>query len=147
LGTHVVRFGEWLYCIGRAYGVSPWAIAKANHIWWPNIIFPFQVLVIPNVPWTNIPAGPVCKAQFTVPAPTPTPTANPVTPIVTSIPPSATPTPTASPSTCRAVYVVRPGDTLYRIALRYGTSYAEIARVNQISNPRLIYPGQQLCIP
>ena len=149
LGTHVVRFGEWLYCIGRAYGVSPWAIAKTNGIWWPYIIFPSQVLVIPNVPWTHIPAGPVCKAQFTVPGPTPTPTPIPVTPIVTSIPPTAIPIPTttAPPSTCRAVYVVRPGDTLYRIGLRYGTTYTEIARVNQISNPRLIYPGQQLCIP
>jgi len=156
LGTHVVRWGEWLYCIGRAYGVSPWAIAKTNGIWWPNIIFPYQKLKIPNVPWTNIPAGPVCKAQFTVPAPTPIPaTPNPATPAVTVIPP-VTPTPTITPAppivttppvACRATYVVRPGDTLYRIAIRFGTTYPEIARVNGISNPRLIYPGQQLCIP
>lgn len=148
LGTHVVRWGEWLYCIGRAYGVSPWAIAKTNGIWWPYIIFPNQKLVIPNVPWTHIPAGPVCKAQFTVPAPTPIPTtpapATPTSTPVTATPATAT---TVPPSTCRAIYVVRPGDTLYRIALRYGTTYTEIARVNQISNPRLIYPGQQLCIP
>lgn len=155
LGTHVVRWGEWLYCIGRAYKVSPWAIVKTNGIWWPNIIFPFQKLLIPNVPWTNIPAGPVCQAQFTVPAPTPIPTtpipATPVSVTATSTPVTATVTPapatTMPPSSCRAIYIVRQGDTLYRIALRYGISYAEIARVNQISNPRLIYPGQQLCIP
>ena len=150
LGIHVVRFGEWLYCIGRAYGVSPWAIAKTNGIWWPYIIFPSQKLVIPNVPWTSIPAGPVCKAQFTVPAPTPIPT-TPVSATPTSTPVTATATSatatTLPPSSCRAIYIVRQGDTLYRIALGYGTSYAEIARVNQISNPRLIYPGQQLCIP
>jgi len=147
-----VRWGEWLYCIGRAYRVSPWAIAKTNHLWWPNIIFPNQKLIIPNVPWTNMTAGRVCTAHFTVPAPTPIPTATPVTPGVTPptpIPPSVTPVPptTASPSTCRAIYVVRRGDTLYRIALWYGTTYTEIARVNGIANPRLIYPGQQLCIP
>jgi LysM repeat protein len=156
LGTHVVRWGEWLYCIGRAYGVSPWSIAKANRLWWPNIIFPNQKLTIPNVPWTNMTPGPVCKAQFTFPTPTPSPTATPVTPGVTVTPPTATPTPatatpvtatTAPPSTCRAIYVVRRGDTLYRIALRYGTTYTEIARLNGIANPRLIYPGQQLCIP
>ena len=152
-GTHVVRWGEWLYCIARAYRVSPWAIASENGIRWPNIIFPNQKLIIPNVPWTNIPAGRVCQAQFTASAPTPTPTtAIAITPNVTSIPPIATPTPTtplstAPPSTCRATYVVRAGDNLYRIALRYGTTYTEIARVNGISNPRLIYPGQQLCIP
>jgi len=155
LGTHTVRWSEWLYCIGRAYKVSPWAIAKANGIWWPYIIFPNQKLTIPNVPWTNIPAGRVCTAQFTVTTPTtPVPTTPvPTTPVPTT-PAPTTPAPTTPapvttmpPSSCRAVYVVRSGDTLYNIALRYGTSYADIARVNQISNPRLIYPGQQLCIP
>jgi LysM repeat protein len=144
-----VRWGEWLYCIARAYRVSPWAIAKVNHLWWPNIIFPNQNLTIPNIPWTNMTSGPVCQAQFSTSTPDPTPTAIPTTPSVTSTPPTATPTPTntISPSTCRAIYVVRTGDTLYNIALRYRTSYAEIARVNGISNPRLIYPGQRLCIP
>jgi nucleoid-associated protein YgaU len=61
---------------------------------------------------------------------------------VTPIPATAAP-----PPACRAVYVVRRGDTLYRIALRYGTTYMELARVNGIPNPRRIYPGQQLCIP
>ena len=154
LGTHVVRWGEWLYCIGRAYKVSPWAIAQANHLWWPHLIFPNQKLTIPNVPWTNIPTGPVCKAQFTVSASTPTPTptsaATPTatqTATPTALVATPTPTNTVPPSICRATYVVRPGDTLYRIALRFGTSYTEIAQVNGISNPRLIYPGQQLCIP
>jgi LysM repeat protein len=148
LGIHIVRWGEWLYCIGRAYNVSPWDIARANGLWWPYLIFPNQRLTIPNVPATNIPAGPVCKAQFTVPAPNPTSTA---TPTATATPgsPTATPTPTNTslPSTCRATYIVQPGDTLYLIALRFGTSYTEIAQVNGISNPRLIYPGQRLCIP
>lgn len=151
VGTHIVRWGEWVYCIARAYKVSPSAIIEANRLWWPYILLPNQKLTIPNVPWTNMTAGPVCQAQFAFPGPTPTPTAIPTTPSVTTTPPTATPTPippmTGTPSNCRAIYVVRPGDTLYRIALRYGTTYTEIARVNQISNPRLIYPGQQLCIP
>ena len=153
LGIHIVRWGEWLYCIGRAYGVSPWAIAKTNGIWWPYIIFPYQKLTIPNVPWIPVTPGRVCKAQFTRPAPTPIPpTPNPVTPVVTVVP-TATPTvtPTVAANTplpsCRAIYIVRAGDTLFRIAMRYGTNYMELARVNGIPNPRLIYPGQQLCIP
>jgi LysM repeat protein len=151
LGTHVVRFGESLFCIGRAYKVSPWSIADKNGVWWPYIIFPNQRLLIPNVPWSPIPSGPVCQSQFTVSIPTSVPTATPVTPGSTPVTPAATAiSPTATPvppSACRAYYVVRPRDTLYRIAINYGTSYWEIARVNQISNPRLIYSGQQLCIP
>ena len=145
LGTHVVRFGEWLFCIGRAYGVSPWAIADANGIWWPYIIFPNQRLTIPNVPWINSTIGPVCQPQFSVSSSPPiAATAIPTTIIPTTFVASATAIP---PTSCRAYYTVRPGDTLYQIALSYGTSYPEIARVNQLSNPRLIYPGQQLCIP
>ncbi|MBX5483633.1 MAG: LysM peptidoglycan-binding domain-containing protein [Myxococcaceae bacterium] len=44
-------------------------------------------------------------------------------------------------------YTVRRGDTLSAIGARYGVSYMEIARVNHIANPNLIYPGQQLVIP
>lgn len=44
-------------------------------------------------------------------------------------------------------HVVQPGETLYGIALRYGTTTAAIAVANDLSNPNLIYPGQTLLIP
>ncbi len=44
-------------------------------------------------------------------------------------------------------YIVRPGDTLWAIALRYGTTPWAIAAVNGLRNPNLIYPGQRLIIP
>lgn len=44
-------------------------------------------------------------------------------------------------------YVVRCGDTLGDIGWRYGSSAWELARVNHIRNPNLIYPGQRLWIP
>jgi len=46
-----------------------------------------------------------------------------------------------------SAYVVQPGDTLYRIALRYGTTPRAILQLNGISNPNLIEPGQALAIP
>jgi len=144
-GTHIVRFGEWLYCIGRAYRVAPEAIILANGLWWPYFIYPNQTLLIPNVPWVNMPGGVTCQAQFSIGSATPTPTAT--LPVQTVTPAPPTPVTPAPPAACRAAYLVQPGDTLYSIAARYGTTYTELARVNQISNPRLIYPGQQLCIP
>jgi LysM repeat protein len=45
------------------------------------------------------------------------------------------------------VHVVRPGENLYRIALRYGTSVRAIAAANHIYNPNRIYVGQRLIIP
>ena len=45
---HVVRRGETLFSIGRRYGVSPWAIAAANHLANPNRIYAGQCLYIPR---------------------------------------------------------------------------------------------------
>lgn len=44
-------------------------------------------------------------------------------------------------------YVVRRGDTLYRIATRFGVSVATLVRLNNLSNPNRIYVGQHLRIP
>ena len=43
-------------------------------------------------------------------------------------------------------YTVKSGDTLSAIAVKYGTTYQEIARKNGIANPNKIYPGQVLKI-
>jgi LysM repeat protein len=45
------------------------------------------------------------------------------------------------------VHIVRHGETLYSIALRYGVSMWTIARANGITNPNYIYAGQRLVIP
>jgi LysM repeat protein len=44
-------------------------------------------------------------------------------------------------------YTVQRGDTLARIAHRYGWSVWTLARVNHIHNIDLIYTGQKLWIP
>lgn len=41
-------------------------------------------------------------------------------------------------------YIVKPGDTLSKIAYKYGTTVDEIAKLNNIQNVNLIYPGQCL---
>ena len=46
-----------------------------------------------------------------------------------------------------AVHVVRRGENLFRISLRYGVNMWDIVRVNNIVNPSLIYVGQRLTIP
>ena len=41
-------------------------------------------------------------------------------------------------------YVVRPGDTLWSIAQRIGTTISNIVVLNNLRNPNTIYPGQIL---
>ncbi len=44
-------------------------------------------------------------------------------------------------------YTVQPGDTLWGIAQRYGTTVDALVAANNIADRNLIYPGQQLLIP
>jgi LysM repeat protein len=59
---------------------------------------------------------------------------------LTSVKPGAPPPPPR-------IHIVQPGDTLYRLALRYGTTAHAIAQANNIANINLIYVGQKLIIP
>ncbi len=63
---------------------------------------------------------------------------------VTSTP--ALPTATIVPTTDQ-VYVVRLGDTLFKIAQRFKLTVKQLAEANGITNPALIYEGQSLRIP
>lgn len=67
-----------------------------------------------------------------------------VLPAVTQ--PQALPVNTATPVT-ETLYVVRSGETLFRIAVRFGTTVRMLAEANGIANPSLIYAGQTLRIP
>ncbi|KLU58946.1 spore coat assembly protein ExsA [Peptococcaceae bacterium CEB3] len=45
------------------------------------------------------------------------------------------------------VHIVRKGETVYKIARRYGLDWRELAGYNHLGNPNLIYPGERLMIP
>ncbi|WP_116999137.1 LysM peptidoglycan-binding domain-containing protein, partial [Desertimonas flava] len=94
------------------------AIVAANHLPNANLIRVGQILIIPTAGTTP-----------TTPPPT--------------TPPPTTPPPTTTP----VRYTVQSGDTLYRIALRYGTSVAAIVAANHLPNANLIRVGQILIIP
>ena len=96
---YVVKFGDTLFSIARRYGTSMASIAQANGISNLHQIYVGQTLIIPNCPR----------------------------------------------AAC-AVYVVRPGDTLYSIARYHGTSVRAIARQNRILHPGRIFIGQRLII-
>ncbi|MCA0452685.1 MAG: LysM peptidoglycan-binding domain-containing protein [Chloroflexi bacterium] len=67
-------------------------------------------------------------------------------------PPTATPLPTSTPlpsASCGSgvTHVVQPGENLFRIALRYGTSIDAISQANGITDINQIVVGQALVIP
>lgn len=64
--AHTVQSGEHLWCIARAYGIPPQAIAIASGLW--GVEQPLQpgwILTIPAGPQVVLPPGPICRAQGT----------------------------------------------------------------------------------
>jgi uncharacterized YkwD family protein/spore coat assembly protein SafA len=53
-----------------------------------------------------------------------------------------------SVSFAQQIYTVQPGDSLWKIAVRYQVGISEIISANrQFTNPNMIYPGQKVTIP
>jgi peptidoglycan-N-acetylglucosamine deacetylase len=113
----VVRTGDTLYRIALRYRVTVAALAATNNISDPRRIFVGQTLLIP--------------------------TTDPQIPALT--PPGVSPTPIVVDG--QRYHIVRSGENLFRIALRYGVPLNRLAEVNQITNPRQIFVGQIIVIP
>jgi LysM repeat protein len=81
-------------------------------------------------------------------------TPTPIAPVATVTPLSDT-VPTVAPATpvfstddeCPPTYTVQAGDNLFRIALRFGLTYQELASANGIINPDALPVGTVLKIP
>lgn len=86
-------------------------------------------------------AGAATPAPLTPSSPQP-PT--PV-PVATRAPAAAQPAP--APAGGETIYVVQRGDTLAKIAAKYGVTVKQLVDLNSIANPNLISTGQKLRIP
>lgn len=52
------------------------------------------------------------------------------------------------PDASFVIYVVQPGDTLFKIAKRFGVSLNDLIEANpQIKDPNMIFPGQKIIVP
>lgn len=97
--TYTVRRGDTLSSIARLFGVTPSSLARENALANPNLIYPGQVLILPD-----------------------------------------------GAAGVRAITVDR-GDTLSRLARRYGSTVSALARLNRIENVNRIFAGQTLLVP
>lgn len=47
----------------------------------------------------------------------------------------------------RNIYIVKSGDSLSKIAAQYGMTWQDLQKVNNLKNPNLIFPEQEIIIP
>jgi LysM repeat protein len=107
-------------------------------------VTPSVSTVVPVTPTVSVTGVPVIETPV-VPI-TPTMVMTPTTPIpVTSPVALATPAPTVSGAP--GTYTVQAGDSLLKIATRFGVTTQDILAANPGLNPNLIYPGQTLNVP
>jgi LysM repeat protein len=99
------------------------ALAQANSIVNPNRIYAGQKLLIPCQPCPTCPAPQPPKPRPPQPRP---------------------PIPQPGEGWW---YIVQPGDTLAKIAWRFGVTVWSIVQANNIPNPNVIHVGQKLFIP
>jgi LysM repeat protein len=91
----------------------------------------------------------VAETESPTETPTATPTDTPAPTSTATLTGTVTPTSTPSPS-CGDVlgnHVVQPAETVYAIARAYRVRPDAIALCNNLINPSLIHPGDQLAIP
>ena len=86
-------------------------------------------------------------AGAATPAPLTPVTPSPPTPIPAATSAPAAPQPAPAPAGGETIYVVQRGDTLAKIAAKYGVTVKQIVDLNSIANPNLISAGQKLRIP
>lgn len=172
--THTVQPGDSLTKIAQQYNTTADAIATANRIVNPNLIYRGQVLVIPSA-GTTPPVSQPSYGSFnytivygdtlstiadrygtTVQAILDANTWYRRTDMLRAgqvfVIPAGNTQPTPRPGTggiggTGRWYVVRPGDTMFRIAAAYRVNVYDLAEANGILNLNLIYSGQSLRIP
>ena len=125
---HIVQPGQTLFSIASLHGVSSWAMAYANGLWNPNVIYVGQTLVVPYAGYTGY------GTHYYNPGYKPYPISN-YQPVY------------YQPRQYGCTYWVRWGDTMSSIAWKYGGNPWTIARANGIYNLNWIYAGQRLFIP
>ncbi len=160
--VHIVQRGETLFSIAQQYGVTVNMITRANGISDPRRVYVGQRLVIPGgqggvqetVPYL-VQAGDTLTSVARRYHTTWQALArinrmlSPSTLYVGQVIQVPATNNQAAPlqSGGDLIYTVRPGDTLPGIALRYGLSPWTLATINHITNPALVFPGQELLIP
>ena len=159
--TYTVKPGESLYQIGLQYGYSWVVLAQYNNIPNANYVVVGTVLKIPAATTPTTPTTPteflytvkvgdtlgsiaaaygiswvqIAEANGVV-------NPNLIFPGQVLKIPSNTPGPTP-----QFTHVVQPGETLFLISLHYGVFWTDVAEVNHITAPYIIFPGQALTIP
>jgi len=125
-GRYKVVAGDTISKIAAKFGVTTQAVLTANGLGWSSLIYAGSSLAIPGA---SAPAA-AHQAQ--------------IVPVAAVKPTAPTPAPTPAKS---GTHVITAGDTISKVAAKYGVSIQAMLTANGLGRSSVIYPGRVLSIP
>jgi LysM repeat protein len=129
--TYTIKRGDTISGIAARYGLRTADLLALNKLRATTIIYPGQVIRLGG---SSIAVTPVSNVTPTSPADE------------SKDPPSTPPTSAPAP-VINSRYTIRSGDTITRIAARFGVTIDAILKANGLSRSSIIYAGRTLVIP
>lgn len=130
-GRYAIQKGDTVAKIAAKFGVATQSLLSANGLGWSSIIYPGQTLAIPSSSSVASVTPTTAVRIVESPAVSPVPVA------VHSVPPPAAP----------STYVIGTGDTVAKIAAKFGVTAQTLLSANGLSWSSIIYAGRPLVIP
>jgi len=132
---HKVNQGQTMFAVVRRYGTTIHALREAN----PGMSDQIQFGQTIRVPYTPKGSNKEVKKEEVKVAEAAKPAATPTTPV-------ATPAPTSSVAVApNGIHKVEAGQTLYRVAVKYGVLMADLRKWNNLTDDNL-KDGQELIV-
>ncbi len=116
--SYIVAAGDTVSSIAGRFGLSTASVLAANGLSWKSLIFPGQVLKLAAPSTNSVAAHPV---------------------------PAKSAAPAAAVSASR--YTIQKGDTISKIAARFGVTTQSVLAANGLGWSSIIYGGQTITIP
>lgn len=160
---YIIKSGDTLYKLAMEYDTTVEAIMRINPGLNPNNLQIGQKICIPKDTPKDCPVGTFCytikqgDTLYTLAMEYNT-TVEAIMKVNPGIDPNnlqigqkiCIPRETPHPGTCpngTFAYIVKPGDTIYKLAIRYNTTVEAILMVNPGLDPDNLQVGQKICIP
>ncbi len=125
-GRYKVVAGDTISKIAAKFGVTTQAVLTANGLGWSSLIYAGSTLAIPG-------SSAIAAVKQT-----------PIVPVAAVKPAAPTPAPAPAKS---GSHVIKAGDTIGKIAAKYGVSTQAMLTANGLGWSSVIYPGRTLSIP
>lgn len=127
---YTIESGDTLFGLALSYGVSLEELLIINNLTEDSVIQPGDTIEIPDC-GENASEDVASDDEPATPDISPTPSATPTTEVTED----------------GIIHIVSSGETLYTLALRYGTTVNAIINANELTNPNALSIGQRLLIP